>query len=618
MPTIRSSAGSSSRNRPQGNLLYDEPTGGFKKRRLGRACDMCRQSDVGNSKCIQTEAGSSYSAIALQCLVEEILSSSIPYPVPEEKDAIRKMVVDLATYARKLETRIHSLAQSLAKFYPELECKCPCDEPVDDGVEWLSDFLGNVSVSDHEGPFLGKSSTLSLVKLAWNTNNTYRPEEVDHSNDGGLCHQAELIDAMAESLTMRGPYSSAEHRQLEFPPYEMILNLTDVYFNHISIIVPFLHGPTFKRRLLQGFHLRDKEFGGLVLSVCACAALINPPNPKTSSQVSTETIMAWYDQFDPTSMNFLRPMSLYQLQTILVRPIPLSRLLLDDVPTSSCSQNCIILIPFWLPNWTILFNTIRHVQGIGIHRKQWYDQQKISSTEKELWKRAFWILVAYDIYMADYFGRTATLVPEDYDLDVPIDCDDDYWPGERPGDTGRDFQQPEGKPSTIAHWLSSLHLLTIYRYSQRTIYAIRRPQFIVGDDPTWRSKVVSQLDSAMNKWVNKMPAHLRWDPKATDVHVLALGDRDSAERHRIIEVQKTALHLTFYCMQIQIHYPLMDKTPGTSHGGSHVHLIICVNAARSCVHLLDMYSQKYKIPPVSHIFVGFLELLAERVVFMTY
>ncbi|KAF5366014.1 hypothetical protein D9758_006711 [Tetrapyrgos nigripes] len=596
MPSKRSSTSSSSRNRPQGNLLYDEPTGGFKKRRLARACDACRQFDVGYSSISKIDAENDYSSITVQSLVEDILSSTIPYPVPEEKDAVRRLVVNLATYARKLETRIQSLAQSLAKMNPEFPDTLTSDEPVDDGVEWLSDFLSSVSVSDtdRKGPFLGETSTLSLVKLAWNAENRYRPEDVDPCNDEGLSTHEELANMAAECLIMsRFPSGNSLEpgRQLNFPPYETILRLTDAYFAHVSVILPFLHFPSFKRRLSDSLHLRDQDFGALVLSVCACGALVNS-DLQAADEIPKEEIEAWYDQFDPASMNFLRPMSLYQLQTIL---------------------NSIILIPLWLPNWMILCNTIRHVQGIGIHRKQWYDQQQISPVDKELWKRAFWILVACDNQMSDYFGRTATLVPEEYDLDLPLDCDDEYWPGEHP-DSGRDFQQPENKPSIIAYWIAYLELITIYRYYQRTIHAARRPQFIMGDDPNWRSKVVSQLDSAMNKWVEKMPAHLRWDPKTRNVDI-ALDYQASAERHRILEVQKASLYLTYYCLQIQMHFPLVAKAPGASatltnaiNGGSDSHLIVCVNAARSCVHLLDMYSEKYKVPPLMHIFIRILRL----------
>ncbi|THU95531.1 hypothetical protein K435DRAFT_839463 [Dendrothele bispora CBS 962.96] len=43
---VQCQASSRRSTRPQANFLYDEPSGGFKKRRLGRACDLCRQKQI--------------------------------------------------------------------------------------------------------------------------------------------------------------------------------------------------------------------------------------------------------------------------------------------------------------------------------------------------------------------------------------------------------------------------------------------------------------------------------------------------------------------------------------------------------------------------------------------
>ncbi|KAJ3812190.1 hypothetical protein F5876DRAFT_75089 [Lentinula aff. lateritia] len=52
-----------------------------------------------------------------------------------------------------------------------------------------------------------------------------------------------------------------------------------------------------------------------------------------------------------------------------------------------------------------------------------------------------------------------------YDLDFPVDCDDEYW--SQPGEQA--FQQPAGKPSTVSSWIHFLKQLDIFGLAQRSI-----------------------------------------------------------------------------------------------------------------------------------------------------
>ncbi|THU95530.1 hypothetical protein K435DRAFT_798087 [Dendrothele bispora CBS 962.96] len=572
MSSKRSSSSSSRRSaRPQANFLYDEPSGGFKKRRLGRACDLCRQkrSDSvtmpGNvcSNCISfnvecthrgTVTQNEYSPISMQSLVEEILSSSTPYSIPKDGEVTQKLVMDLATYSRSLERRIYGLVQHLSRIHTQAidSDAMPSNDGEADGVDFLADFLGNVSVSKPEKRFFGKSSMMSLWKLTLDMKDNHRHGGAIQENRGNDDSDAEVI-MTPEFLTLYPSYA--------FPEHNLLLSLVVIYFDRVAVTFPFLHRPTFERSLADGVHLRDRGFGTLVLSVCACAAAArtNPQLQNDDTEKDAQAGCEWHSQLKPRQFDCLQPISLHELQMNI---------------------NCILFVPFWSPNWMILCNTIRLAQEKGIHRKQWYDRQDISAVDKELWKRAFWALVFMDVFLTDYFGRTGNLAPEDYDLDLPVDCDDEYWPKEQL-DPDKSFKQPQDRPSLMAHWLTGVNLAVIYRYGQRTLYAARRPQFIMGEESVWKQKVASQLDSAMNKWAEKIPRHLRWDP------LLGFGEQNNSETP---ERRPKAQGTTFVSQE------------------SQTHLAVCVTAARSCIHLLDMYSQKYNVPPYGHVFVQILRM----------
>lgn len=53
-----------------------------------------------------------------------------------------------------------------------------------------------------------------------------------------------------------------------------------------------------------------------------------------------------------------------------------------------------------------------------------------------------------------------------YDVELPIECDDEYW--DHP-DPSLAFQQPAGKPSTIAYFNCYLKLMDIFAYAMRVV-----------------------------------------------------------------------------------------------------------------------------------------------------
>ena len=62
--------------------------------------------------------------------------------------------------------------------------------------------------------------------------------------------------------------------------------------------------------------------------------------------------------------------------------------------------------------WLIVGVGIRKAMDIGAHRKKMYCNKP--SVESELWKRAFWLLVAYERIDSFAVGRSCILQDEEY------------------------------------------------------------------------------------------------------------------------------------------------------------------------------------------------------------
>lgn len=114
---------------------------------------------------------------------------------------------------------------------------------------------------------------------------------------------------------------------------------------------------------------------------------------------------------------------------------------------------------------------------------------------------------------------------------------------------------------------------------------------IVGEN--WEQKIVADLDSELNKWIDNVPYHrkcidackdqwklnyktVRWDP--------AIANADFFN-------QSAMVYCHFYLVQILVHRPFIPKH-GKKSSQSFPSQAICTNAARSCCHLLDAQQKR--------------------------
>lgn len=117
----------------------------------------------------------------------------------------------------------------------------------------------------------------------------------------------------------------------------------------------------------------------------------------------------------------------------------------------------------------------------------------------------------------------------------------------------------------------------------------------------WEERIVAELDSLLNKWIDTLPDHckslhyrhpsppslkcgrhhkVRWDPHREDLVFLN---------------QSSVLYMKYYQLQIFIHRPFLP----TSRKSSRLtlpSLAICTNAARSCIHVSDVQCRRNGTP----------------------
>ena len=115
----------------------------------------------------------------------------------------------------------------------------------------------------------------------------------------------------------------------------------------------------------------------------------------------------------------------------------------------------------------------------------------------------------------------------------------------------------------------------------RIQYSINKSKILLGFvGPQWEQHIVAELDSALNKWIDTVPDHLRWDP----------------HRENLLHFNQSAtLYATYYHLQILIHRPFIPS-PRKPSPLTFPSLAICTNAARSCSHVGDICRRRGMLP----------------------
>ncbi|VDC05640.1 unnamed protein product [Peniophora sp. CBMAI 1063] len=443
----------------------------------------------------------------------------------------------------------------------------PEDDHSDDEMNNITTKLQNLPAIAIAKPrdltnYLGKSSAAGLLKTAF-----------------ALCAKlAPNVDATAVFRMMGKrptwqydlPYDRAPP-PLTFPEQDLMDDLIKVYFFDVHMFSPVLHRPTFEADVRAGLHLRNREFGNLVLLVCALASRFSHDRRVLVEGEDNWHSAGWkyFVQVQLNSDAFVRMPSshLYGLQTIC----------LGVMYSVSIS---------YVHAWVHAALGIRLALDIGAHKRRAYGTSP--TIEDELYKRTFWTLVFFDRTMSGSMGRPCSIQEEDFDLELPLCCDDEYLDPQFGG------KQPEGKPSNASYFVWMLKLSQIQGLALRTIYASTKARAhynFQGED--WITRTIAQLDSLLNNWANSVPDHLRWDPSRAD---------------DLFFCQSAHLWMQYHEIQISVHRQFISSIQATPM--PFPALTICTSAARALVHLTtSLYTRMPNRTGVLHWGAGYAGLV---------
>ncbi|VDC07914.1 unnamed protein product [Peniophora sp. CBMAI 1063] len=392
--------------------------------------------------------------------------------------------------------------------------------------------------------YLGRSSATELVRKAFEMRAALAPEE-----QGSTFKRSRLWKRPAWLLASEDAHMPQPHI---FPDQDLMDELVDHYFANANTLTPVLHRPTFEKDLKSSLHLRERSFGNVVLLVCAIGSRFTHDR-----RVLVEGDPTWHS----AGWNMFMQTRIFDDASLL---FPTSHL---HVLQAACLATSYTADISPIHTWMIVGSGIRFALDIGAHKRRAYGSKP--ALEDELYKRSFWTLVYFDRIVSAGMGRPRTIQEEDFDLEMPLCCDDEYL-------TLEDPEQASTQPSLISYFVWVLKLSQIQGLALRTIYASAKARVhynFRGED--WMNTTVAHLDSLLNGWADSVPDHLRWDPARTDDTFFS---------------QSAHLHLQYRATQLLIHRPSiaargLKPLPTLS-------LVVCTGAARSIARVADALNKR--------------------------
>ncbi|KAJ7729638.1 fungal-specific transcription factor domain-containing protein [Mycena maculata] len=335
-----------------------------------------------------------------------------------------------------------------------------------------------------------------------------------------------------------------ERPRYVYPASDLIASLLELYFSNVHPTFPVLHRPSFERSVAEGLHLTDAKFGATLLAVLAVASRYSD-DPRVLVDGETSLSSGWKFIAQVPIVRKRIQRTIYQVQFYCL-------MTLFSLGTSA-GENA----------WLYLGLGIRFLQHRGEHRRK-RDGHKF---EDELWNRAFWSLFALDCMGAASLGRPTIIHMEDCDVEPPLEVDDEYWE--------QGFTQPPGKPSALSFFACFSRLCEILGDALRRLYASDKLKTRMGWTGTdWEQDTITELDSAMNAFLDSIPSHLRWDPERT-----VTGPFFD---------QSAILYVTYHYAQITIHR-LYVHYLYKQNALAAPSLSICTSAARSALYIAHVW-----------------------------
>ncbi|TRM68906.1 fungal-specific transcription factor domain-containing protein [Schizophyllum amplum] len=429
----------------------------------------------------------------------------------------------------------------------------PHSEEFDPDIDGVIQHMHDMDICEQNTTrHLGRSSMAHLIWRAFHL------QQAEDKHISGFFHFHRRLEYYLPQ-PWELEISARARPSFTFPAPNLMHSLVAFYFDNVNTFFPIVHRPTFEAQLHSMMHIEDTGFACVLLVVCAIGSRYSD-DPRVLADAEASKHSAGWSYFSQVEM----------LRKPMIIPPKLHDIQIHCLSVLFMHAASMVV---GVHVWTRIGVTIRFAQDAGAHRRR---TRKKITIEDELWNRCFWMLVAFDRVTSAILGRACAIQDEEFTIRYPMEVDDEYWD---PADPAQAWKQPPGKPAVASTFVAWIKLTRIIEMTLRTIYTIDRTQLFAGViEEGWERQAIIELDSALNKWQQRLPQHLRYNPDEPNIDYL----------------DRQVFLLAFYSeAQIFIHKPFITPLENSRPVGLPS-LEICTSAARACAHALNVHMRRSK------------------------
>ena len=238
------------------------------------------------------------------------------------------------------------------------------------------------------------------------------------------------------------------------PAKDLVADLLDLFFEHLSPLMPIVHRPSLERDIAAGRGDKDWAFRGFVFTILAIASRFSK-DPRVYADASDPDTAG--DHFAAASRLYHQ---VYAASLINVQVMILTATFMHGSIGPGAS-------------WTVLGVAIRALQDMGLHQERAY--KDLSPFDQEIRRRVFWGAFILDCIFTINMGRPAALRLSDCDVKLPLEVDDDTLFNAEGG--GPIMAKPVTKPIVMSGFIHMIKLNVLVQDVVHTLYG-----------PRWRSE----------------------------------------------------------------------------------------------------------------------------------
>ncbi|EGV63939.1 Gypsy retrotransposon integrase-like protein 1 [Yamadazyma tenuis] len=535
-----------------------------KRRRVTRACDICRQKKVkcdGKQPCIHCTVYS-YNCTYDQPNIRNKKNSGIPYP-PYSR-IVAKNGGSISSDPAKNATSLMTFQNIMDMMFPGLKVNVLDDSPLNLNFEKFKRVMSFLQQSRGSNTTLKDISDCYLDNLDAVRNFSPSNSPWDYSRERDK-----------ESITSDDNPVGREIK-IDLPSKEIAVHLIQTCWDKACVLFRFYHRPSLLEELdllysLDPLHYTDRQqkFLPFLYSILAVGCLFS----RESYGSTQDNDLLEDDGFK----YFLEARKLIDITNVGdIISIQTIVMMIMYLQCSARLSTCYSYIGIGL----------RSALKEGLHRNLMIFQdtkRKLDPIEIDTRKRLFFTLYKMDIYINSLLGLPKSLSEDEFDQMLPEELDDENITRQ-----GYHHEAQQGRLSSAACANHHTKLMFIMSHIITHLYPLKVKKSPnsnnVNQTPNYMHQKVSKLEHEMKQWLDQLPEELKpYDPNNV------LLSHDVPEKFQLANYY---LHLAFLNCQIMLYRPFIHFiSHGNDSKASDPRSLIrgrnCIKVARSVVKLAN-------------------------------